>query len=75
MCFSKDPWLLSWVTSWRLAPGQTPKSLTIYGWSRLPMDNMCCRGHTERTRARERERERESDRISYTPHDGVSLVS
>lgn len=41
MCSSKEPCELSCVTSCRLGPEHIPSSLTMYGWSRLPMDSIC----------------------------------
>lgn len=41
-CSSREPWLLSCVTSCRLAPGQIPWILTMFTWSKLPIVIMCC---------------------------------
>lgn len=41
-CSSREPWLLSCVTSCRLAPGQIPWILTMFMCSKLPIVIMCC---------------------------------
>lgn len=40
-CSSREPWLLSWVTSCKLVPGQMPRVLTTLIWFMLPMVTMC----------------------------------